>query len=294
MPHVVSYNGEKFTFTKKDLLENREFDSGIFAFRADKLAKHIGRLRPNNVQKEIYLTDIVNIFINAGLTVGAAKPANSEVLLGFNNKSTLDKMEAIARRNYYEILKDIITIEDNEKFFIAEEVIKGILRMDKTHGPLDMVIGDGCYVSSGVGMNNGVSIGRGAVLDGNIKLGKNVKIGDGTRLLTYPDQTMKIGDSTEILEGNLIKGNVTVGSGVRIETGVHITGSYDYPTTIGDRCVIKGTTYIYGAKIEEDNWILHSIITQKTVQKIIKKDGSVQRVKYILPLPEGIDSIRPL
>ncbi|MEW6041000.1 MAG: NTP transferase domain-containing protein, partial [Elusimicrobiota bacterium] len=275
-PHKVYYKGKIFEFTRKELLETPEFDSGIFAFCGDALAKYIKRLKPENVQKEIYLTDIIRLFIQAGLTVGAAEPANSEVLLGFNNKSTLERMESIARRNYYNVLKDIISIEDDERFFISENVIQDILRMDKTSGPLDIEVGEGCYISSGVKLNCGVSIGRDAVLDGNIKFGKNVKVGSGTRLLTFPDQTMVIGDGVEILEGNLIKGNVTLGTNVRIETGVHITGSYNYPTKIGDRCLIKGTTYIFGCTIEEDNWILHSVLVQKYIRKVKNKDGTVQ------------------
>ena len=290
----ISYKGAEFSFTRRELLENRDFDSGIFAFRAPALAKYINSLKPANVQKEIYLTDIVNIFIRAGLTVAAAEPADSEKLLGFNNKSTLDKMESIARRNYYEILKDIISIEDDERFFLSEEVIKDVLKMDKERGPVDIEIGEGCYVAAGVKLNNGVNIGRGAALDGNIKLGHNVKIGAGVRMLTYPDQQMKIEDDTEILEGNLLKGNVTIGKGTRIETGVHITGSHDFPTKIGAGCLIKGTTYIFGSVIEDDVTILHSIITEKYVQKVRKKDGTIQKIKYILPLPEGIDSIRAL
>jgi bifunctional UDP-N-acetylglucosamine pyrophosphorylase/glucosamine-1-phosphate N-acetyltransferase len=292
-PHAVSFSGTEYCFTRKELLENREFDSGIFAFRAEALAKYIKSLRPANVQKEIYLTDLVNIFVRKGLSVGAARPADSEKLLGFNNKSTLEHMESIARRNYYEILKDIISIEDDERFFMAGEVIKDILRMDrKWH--VDIEIGEGCSISAGVKLNTGVVIGRDAVLEGNIRLGKNVKIGAGVRLLTYPDQLMKIGDNTEILEGNLLKGNITIGKNARIETGVHITGSYKSPAKIGDKCLIKGTTYMFGTVVEKGVTIIHSVLIEKYIRRIQKKDGTNQHIKYILPLPEGIDSIRQL
>jgi len=64
-----------------------------------------------------------------------------EEILAFNVKSVWRQMEGIARRWVYQDLKDIITIVDEEDFFIADEVVDQILALDKDRGPLDIVVG---------------------------------------------------------------------------------------------------------------------------------------------------------
>jgi len=292
--YTINYKNKNYHFKKEQLLNIREFDSGIFAFKIKPLKECIYKLKPDNIQKEIYITDLVKIFRNSGFKTSSIKAPNSDLLLGFNNKSTLKKMEETLRKKYYEILKDIISIEDDENFFIAEEVIEKIIKIDKSKGPLDIFIGEGSYISSGVRINKGLSIGKYAVLNGNIVLGKNVKIGDNTKILTYPNQVLKIDNNTEILSGDIIKGNTQIGKNVRIETGVNITGSDEYPIKIGDNTLIKGTTYIFGSIIEPNNWIEQSIIVKKYVQCIKKSDGTIQKIKYIYPLPEGMDSLKSI
>jgi bifunctional UDP-N-acetylglucosamine pyrophosphorylase / glucosamine-1-phosphate N-acetyltransferase len=292
--YTAAYNGKKYSFGKKELLGIREFDSGCFAFKSKCLKKHIYALKPNNVQSEIYITDLVSVFNRAGLKIGAVKAKDSDSLLAFNNKSTWKRMESIARANYYQLLKDIVTVEDEEKFFIAEEVIKAIISMDSRFGPLDIAIGENCYIGKDVRLNKGISIGENARLEGKILLGENVKIGANVSLSAYPGQFLKIGTNTEIVGGNIIKGNTQIGENVRIETGVNITGSDEFPVRIGSGCIIKGTSYIFGSVIDPDNWIEHSILVKRRVEKISNKDGGVEKIKYFRPPPEGSDSVKPL
>jgi bifunctional UDP-N-acetylglucosamine pyrophosphorylase/glucosamine-1-phosphate N-acetyltransferase len=72
---------------------------------------------------------------------------------------------------------------------------------------------------------------------------------------------------------------------------VRITGSTNDPVVIHDNVVIKGMTYIYGSVIEDDLLVEHSILKNRYVEKVLKKDGTIQPIKYILPHPEGLDSI---
>lgn len=57
--HVFAYRGKKYAFSQQELLNTNEFDSGMFAFKADKLLKHLYRIKADNVQAEIYMTDLV-------------------------------------------------------------------------------------------------------------------------------------------------------------------------------------------------------------------------------------------
>ena len=99
---------------------------------------------------------------------------------------------------------------------------------------------------------------------------------------------------SEILQGDIVKGNTIIGKHTRIESSVNITGSDEFPTRIGDNVLIKGTSYVFGAIIESGCWIEHSVIIKQHVDCVRKKDGTIQKIKYFLPLPEGIDSLRPI
>ncbi|MCK5594702.1 NTP transferase domain-containing protein [bacterium] len=279
---------------KEKLLGNNEFNSGMYAFKVNKLIKHINEIGTDNVKKEIYLTDMVKIYNGLGLSVDGFKIEDQDLIIAFNNKTVLKYMESVLRKKYYEQLKNIISIHDEEKFFIHEQVIKDIIKRDEEYGPLDISIGEDVYISSGVKLNKGVTIGRHTVLDGNIALGENSWIDKNVNISTYPDQTLKIGENSQILQGDIIKGNTTIGKNVRIESSVNITGSNEFPTRIDDNCLIKGTSYILGSIIEKDNWIEHSVLIRQRVCRTIRKDGSIQKVKYILPLPQGIDSLESL
>ncbi|MDZ7302480.1 MAG: NTP transferase domain-containing protein [candidate division KSB1 bacterium] len=292
--YQVQYNRRLYNFTREELLNLREFNTGVYAFKSGPLMHFIETLQPDNVQEELYITDLIAIFNKNGLTVRAARAKDPNTVLGFNNKSVLKEMEKIARENAYAQLKDIIMIEDKDDFFIADEVIEQILELDKTHAPLDIEIGKGVSIGPGVKLNKGVVIKKRAVLDGNIVLGENVKIHENVSLSTYPHQTLRIGRNSEILQGDIVKGNLTIGENCRIESSVNMTGSDEFPIRIGNNVLIKGTSYIFGSIIEDDIWIEHSVLKYKYVERTVRKDGSVQPIKWVLPAPEGLDSIHSL
>jgi len=290
-PYKINFRGNELYLTKEELLSNREFNAGVYAFKIGPLLRFINKLKPDNIQGEIYITDLIKIFNDQGLKVCTSPVKNSNLVVAFNVKSVLKKMEGTFREMVYEKLKDIITIHDSEDFFIAEETIKRIIELDARYPALDITVGKGAYIGENINVNRGLTVERNASLMGNVQLGENVTIGENVILSTYPQQTMVIGDNTIIFRGNVIQGNIKIGKNVRIETGVRITGSDEDPVVIGDDVLIKGMTYIYGSVIENDLLIEHSILKKKYVEKVVKKNGQIQPVKYILPHPEGLDSI---
>jgi bifunctional UDP-N-acetylglucosamine pyrophosphorylase/glucosamine-1-phosphate N-acetyltransferase len=289
--YEVVFNGKTYSYTKQELLENNEFNSGVYAFKYKKLIELLGKLESNNVQNEIYITDLIKLFNQKGYTVGAISPKLQHVIMGFNNKSVLHQMDAIARNMMYEKVKDIIEIDDPEDFFIDESIIDQIVKQDANGVPLDIRIGKGVYIGKGVELNYNLILGKNVFVDGNVYFGKNVLIEEGVHLSCYPEQKFIIEDNVEILWGNIIKGNIEIGSGSRIESSVNMTGSNEYPLRIGKNVTIKGTSYLFGSIIDDDMFIEHSVIIKKRVEKLYKKDGMVQKVRFFLPMPEGIDSI---
>ncbi len=293
-PHHIRFNRREYEFTRDELLAIPEFNTGVYAFKCGPLVKYIDTLQTNNAQGELYVTDLIAIFNQNGLAVRASRAKDYNTVLGFNNKSVLKEMEKIAREKAYDRLKDIIMIDDKDDFFIADEVIEQIIGLDIAHAPLDIAIGKGVHLGPNVSLSKGVAIKSRAVLDGNIQLGENVVIHENVHLSTYPHQALTVGKNSRIFQGDIVKGNLTIGENCQIESGVNMTGADDHPTRLGNNVLIKGTSYIFGCIVEDDMWIEHSVLKNKHVERIVRRDGSVQPVRWVLPLPEGLDSIHSM
>jgi len=286
-PYITNYKGSNYSFTREELISNNEYNSGVFAFRYKKLKELINKLKGDNVQKEIYLTDLISLFNGKNYSVAAISPVKEYVVMGFNNKSVLKEMEAIARKNVYTKLKDIIEIEDPDDFFIHETVVEDILKADKKYSALDVVLGKGVHIGKDVKLNFNLQLGKNVFVDGKVVFGKNVSVSQNAHLSCYPGQTLKIGNDVQILWGDIIKGNIVIGDSSRIESSVNMTGSDEFPLRIGKNVLIKGTSYIFGSKISDNLFIEHSILVKKKVRAIKNKKGDVQPVRYFVPESEG-------
>lgn len=293
-PYIVDYKGRQYAFTKEDLINNNEFNSGVYAFDFEKLQEQIGNLSSDNVQNEIYITDLIDLFNKKGYSVAAVNPEEPYVVMGFNNKSVLKEMEAIAREHVYEKLKDIIEIDDPDDFFIHEKVVKQLLDQDEKGIPLDIKIGKGVYIGEDVDLHYNVEFHKNVYVDGHVVFGKNCKVWENVHLSAFPGQTLKLGDNVEILWSDIIKGNITIGDNSRIESSVNMTGSDEHPLRIGRNVLIKGTSYIFGSIIEDGIFIEHSVIINKKIKAIKDHHGKIKPVKFYLPEARGKELIEEL
>jgi len=292
--YITEFRGRKYSFTKEELLNNNEYNSGVFAFKYRYLKDLINRLDSDNAQNEVYITDLISIFNNEGLSIRAISPLKQHVLMGFNNKSVLHQMDSVARGLVYERLKNIIEIYDPEDFFIHESVVTDIIEMDQKGIPLDLTLGKGVYIGQGVKLNYNLEFKKNAVIQGHVTFGKDIMIGEGVELSCFPGQTLNVENGVEILRGNMIRGNITIGAGSKIESGVKLTGSDAFPLRIGNDVVIRGRSYIFGSVIEDGIYIEHSVIIKKKVERLVRKNGRLQPIRFYLPMPEGIDAIEDL
>jgi bifunctional UDP-N-acetylglucosamine pyrophosphorylase / glucosamine-1-phosphate N-acetyltransferase len=288
-PYELIYRSQKYSFTKDELIKTNEFNSGVYAFKFDKLIELIDNLSNNNVQNEIYITDLISLFNFKGYSVGAVSPVNHYVVMGFNDKSVLKEMDEIARKNVYEKLKNIIEIDDPYDFFIHDSIVNDLIEMDKKGIPLDIKIGKGAYIGDGVRLNYNIEIGRAAYINGNIVFGKNIKIWRIVHLSTFSNQTLIIEDNVKILWGDIIKGNIIIGENSIIESSVNMTGSDEFPLRIGKNVLIKGTSYLFGSIVDDEVIIEHSVLIKKKVKAEKDKNGNVKAVKFYIPETEGKD-----
>ncbi|MCH7769807.1 MAG: NTP transferase domain-containing protein [Bacteroidetes bacterium] len=99
-PYTVTYKGKEYFYTKEELINNNEYNSGVFAFKYGKLVEMIDKLKSNNVQSEIYLTDLIALYNEKGYTVAASSPEKNYVVMGFNTQEVLKVMNEIALKIY--------------------------------------------------------------------------------------------------------------------------------------------------------------------------------------------------
>jgi len=75
----------------------REINTGIYVFDADKLFAHLDELRPENVQKELYITDMIGIFRKKGFPVGAVLAQHPEETYGVNTPEQLEELRQLLK-----------------------------------------------------------------------------------------------------------------------------------------------------------------------------------------------------
>jgi UDP-N-acetylglucosamine diphosphorylase/glucosamine-1-phosphate N-acetyltransferase len=74
-----------------------EVNSGIYCFERGALGEALGALKPDNAQKEYYLTDTLTVLLSRGLRVGAVLVADSREMFGVNTPDQLHLVEDTLR-----------------------------------------------------------------------------------------------------------------------------------------------------------------------------------------------------
>ena len=238
----------------------REINSSIYCFSLEKLWPCLGSLKPQNVHKELYLTDAIALLRQKGENVQAVLAADPEEVLGCNTRADLAALDALFRRRKRAAMMDSgVTIELPETVLIDPEVTAGV---DTCIEPCVQLLGKtrigvGCTIRTG-------SVLADAVLEDNVlvkpysiviasHLSRGTQVGpfahlrEGARL----EENARVGNFVEVKKsvlGEGVKvmhltylGDARVGSGTNIGAGT-ITCNYDgvnkHPTIIGKRVFI--------------------------------------------------------
>jgi len=82
-----------------------EVNPGFYVFRSEILFPLLGRLRPDNAQGELYLTDAVRLTAETG-RVHAVRGDRPAEVLGVNTRAELAKMESMLRSEVIERLQE--------------------------------------------------------------------------------------------------------------------------------------------------------------------------------------------
>ncbi|OGR01325.1 MAG: hypothetical protein A2505_02510 [Deltaproteobacteria bacterium RIFOXYD12_FULL_55_16] len=149
-----------------------EINAGIYGVDAQFLFEALHRVGVNNMQGEIYLTDIVEIATSDGVQVQKFCCADSEEILGVNSRRELAQAHAILQRRYLVALMESgVTIIQPESVTIEKTVAIG---KDSEIYPCTSLTGT-CKVGAGVCIDSFVKIH-------DCKIGDFARIGSFTHL----------------------------------------------------------------------------------------------------------------
>ncbi|NDL58490.1 bifunctional UDP-N-acetylglucosamine diphosphorylase/glucosamine-1-phosphate N-acetyltransferase GlmU [Phytoactinopolyspora mesophila] len=247
-----------------------EMNSGIYAFDADVLRSGLARLTADNVQGELYLTDVLGLARADGRRVGALVTGDAWQTEGVNDRSQLAALNReMNRRVTTQWMRAGVTIIDPATTWIDVTVT-----LER-----DVVLRPGVQLHGSTRIHEGAEIGpdstlrdttvdRGAVVirthAEGAEIGPHANVGPfsylrpGTRL----GKKGKIGGfvetkKAEIGEGSKVPhlsyvGDATIGDGVNIGAGT-IVANYDgvhkHHTTVGDHTFV-GSDSVLVAPVE--------------------------------------------
>lgn len=242
----------------------REVNSGAYAFDRAFLARALPRLSDRNLQRELYLTDLVVQALQEGKTVVPVPARDPDEVRGINSRKELAEADGILRHRKIEaLLAAGVTIPAPDRVHVDPEV---------TVGP-DSVVEPGVVLLGATRIARGVRIQAGCVVE-------DCRVDDGAHLKPYcvitashvrkgailgpfahlrPESDIgedaRIGNFVEVKKSRIGKGSkanhlayigdATVGRKANIGAGT-ITCNYDglakHRTVIGDGVFVGSDT----------------------------------------------------
>ncbi|HLW54013.1 MAG TPA: bifunctional UDP-N-acetylglucosamine diphosphorylase/glucosamine-1-phosphate N-acetyltransferase GlmU [Candidatus Angelobacter sp.] len=234
---------------QKDLSKSqekiREINSGIYAFATKPLFAHIDKLKANNAQGELYLTDMAALLVGAKATVLAMKAKDSSEVVGANTIAELSALDATLRaRKCAELMAAGVTIYRPETCTIDAGVQIGA---DTILEPFVQVlgatrIGSDCRIRSYSVISDsrltgnvlvrpgcvidGAEISEGAIIGPYAHLRPGSEIGEGAHVGNFVE-TKKARLGRRVKANHLsYLGDAEVGADVNVGAGT-ITCNYD-------------------------------------------------------------------
>ena len=195
-----------------------EVNTGIYCFDEPSLRAHLGRLKPDNKQGELYLTDCIASIVRDKGAVEAVVCEDPRLVMGVNNRVELAAARAVMQRRILdEHMLAGVTIVDPAATYVDAPVAIGA----------DTVILPNSHLRGKTTVGTGCSIGPGSMLE-------NAVIGDGAQVWY------------SIVRDSTIGAGVTVGPFAHVRMGAQV----DAEARIGNFVELKKTMLGRGAKAQ--------------------------------------------
>jgi bifunctional UDP-N-acetylglucosamine pyrophosphorylase / glucosamine-1-phosphate N-acetyltransferase len=226
-----------------------EVNAGVYAFDAGALRSALGRLRADNAQQELYLTDVVAILHSDGGTVSARHVDDTALVTGVNDRVQLAALGA-------ELNRRIVTAHQRAGVTVVDPASTWI--------DVDVVIGRDTVVRPGTQLHGSTRVGAHCEIGPDTTL-TDVTVGDGASVVRTHGSASVIGDDatvgpfTYLRPGSHLGADGTLGAFVETKNA-----------TIGTGTKVPHLTYVGDADIGE-----HSNIGASSV--FVNYDGQTKR-----------------
>ena len=205
-------------------LKIAEINTGIIVTPTAQLSMWLGALKNENAQGEYYLTDVVELAIEAGFEVVTSQPDEEWETLGVNSKAQLAELERIHQRNIAEtLLVDGVTLADP-----ARVDVRGTLRCGR-----DVSIDVNCVFEGNVTLADNVTIGANCVI-------RNASVGAGTRI-----------DAFTHIDGAELGAHTVIGPYARLRPGAQLADE----AHVGNFVEVKNAVIGHGSKANHLTYI---------------------------------------
>jgi bifunctional UDP-N-acetylglucosamine pyrophosphorylase/glucosamine-1-phosphate N-acetyltransferase len=242
-----------------------EINSGIYAFDGVFLVDALARLRPDNDQGELYLTDVIGLARADGRSVDTLVIEDLWQVEGVNDRVQLAALRReLNDRTTQRWMRDGVTIVDPATTWIdvsvhlAPDVVlePGTILRGRTTIDSDAVVGpDTTLVSCVVGRGaqivrshaTGADVGPGAQVGPFSFLRPGARLADGAKVGAFVEiKNSQIGPGSKVPHLSYV-GDATIGQGVNVGAAtivVNYDGVAKHRTEVGDQARIGSDTML--------------------------------------------------
>jgi bifunctional UDP-N-acetylglucosamine pyrophosphorylase / glucosamine-1-phosphate N-acetyltransferase len=225
--------------------QNKEINAGIYCVQLTSLFKHLKQAGADNAQREVYLTELVEILKRDHQKVAAYRHPDAEEVLGVNNREELSRAgKTLFLRKAAELMESGVTVLDPGCTYVETPVRVG---RDTVLHPLtflegETVIGENCRIGAGSRiadsvLEDDVEVLSHCVITGS-RIRRGARIGPFAHLRPETDlgEEVRIGNFVETKKSRLGRGSKAnhlsylgdseIGDRVNVGAGT-ITCNYD-------------------------------------------------------------------
>jgi bifunctional UDP-N-acetylglucosamine pyrophosphorylase/glucosamine-1-phosphate N-acetyltransferase len=208
----------------------REVNAGVYAFDTTALRSALSRLRADNAQQELYITDVIAILREDGLAVRAKHLDDNALVAGVNDRVQLADLAAeLNRRIVRAHQKAGVTVIDPRSTWID----------------VDVTIGRDTVVRPGTQLLGTTEIGAGAEIGPDTTL-TDVEVGDRASVVRTHGQLAVIGEGAAVGPFTYLRPGTVLGAEGKLGAFVETKNA-----TLGTGTKVPHLTYVGDADIGE-------------------------------------------
>jgi bifunctional UDP-N-acetylglucosamine pyrophosphorylase/glucosamine-1-phosphate N-acetyltransferase len=209
-----------------------EINTGVYLFELKVLKEVIGKLKNNNSQKELYLTDVISLITAEGKTAQAILSNDYTETLGINDRTQLAECAAIMRDriNHQHMLNGVTIIDPTTTWIDVDVKIEA-----------DVVIYPGTAITGKSTIKANAVIGPRTTLV-SCAVAEGAKVVESNCTDSTIGKEVKVGPFTYLRKGTVLANESKAGAFVEIKN-----------STVGKGSKVAHLSYVGDAQIGEES-----------------------------------------